>query len=36
MTALDWTMLAFITIVVTIGLSVFIRELTKDAQDEEK
>ena len=35
MTALDWTMVAFITIVVSIGLTVFIRELKKDAQDED-
>jgi len=35
MTALDWTMVAFITVVVTIGLTAFIRELKKDAQDEE-
>lgn len=35
MTTLDWTMVVFITVVVTIGLSTFIRELFKDAQDEE-
>jgi len=33
MTALDWTMVAFITAVVTVGLTAFIRELKKDAED---
>ena len=35
MTALDWTMVVFITLVVSVGLTVFIKELKKDAQDEE-
>ena len=34
MTALDWTMVAFITIVVTIGLTLFIHELKKDANED--
>ncbi len=34
MTALDWSMVGFITIIVTIGLTVFIKELLKDVNNE--
>jgi hypothetical protein len=36
MTALDWTMVGFITIVISIGMTVFIKELRKDIKGREE
>ena len=35
MTLLDWTMVGFITIVISIGMGLFIKELKKDINGRE-
>ena len=36
MTVLDWSMVIFITIVISIGMTVFIKELRKDIKGREE
>ena len=35
MTLLDWSMVLFITVIVTISMTLFIKELKNDANDEQ-